>query len=48
VRLALLVLVLAALGLVACGKRGSPSAPGPADQILHYSYPPPDPDAPNP
>ena len=33
-RAALLVL-LAALALAGCGKKGSPQAPGPADQITY-------------
>jgi predicted small lipoprotein YifL len=27
--------ILLLLGLAACGKRGSPEAPGPADQIIY-------------
>lgn len=33
-------LLLAALALAACGKRGSPAAPGPADEITYpRTYP---------
>lgn len=35
-----------ALCLSACGKKGAPAPPGPPDQIVHYTYPPADPDAP--
>jgi predicted small lipoprotein YifL len=31
--LLILAALLSALGVAACGKRGAPSAPGPADQI---------------
>ncbi len=35
-----LVLVLALLALAACGKKGQPAAPGPADQITYpRTYP---------
>lgn len=36
----LAVFAAALLGLAACGKRGSPSPPGPADQIIYpRTYP---------
>ncbi len=34
------VILLAVLALAACGKKGNPTAPGPADQIIYpHSYP---------
>ena len=39
-RLAPAVVLLAALALAGCGKKGNPVAPGPADQIIYpHVYP---------
>ena len=34
-RALLVALAAAALALAGCGKRGSPSAPGPTDQVIY-------------
>ncbi len=40
---ATLVLLAAALALAGCGKKGAPSRPGPADQIIYpHQYPVPE------
>jgi predicted small lipoprotein YifL len=34
------LVLLAVLALAACGKKGNPTAPGPADQIIYpHTYP---------
>ncbi len=41
---AAIVLLLSALALTACGKKGPPDPPGPASEVIYpHAYPPPGP-----
>jgi hypothetical protein len=42
----LLILAMVATLCAACGKKGAPIPPGPANEVKNFQYPPADPDVP--